>query len=258
MAKTLLSPLLLGLLALLIYLIVSFSRWQRRDRLGRSLAVLLAVVTVVLWSLSTPAVSVRLARYLEATYSQLETDTEVDLVTVLSGGVVPGPAPELDHLGSSSKFRVVRGVRAFQELEAPLLVMQGYPSNMEQGRMTEMMKGLAVEMGVSEGRILTEPYSRNTFEHPRELLKLEEVGGTNRIAVVTSAWHLERAVREFEKHFDQVVPVPAEFYSYPRDRGVRNWLPQVDALEVSTKVFHELIGMAWYRVRNQTANNVND
>ncbi len=50
-------------------------------------------------------------------------------------------------------------------------------------------------MGVDSELIIREPNSRTTFEHPIELIKIIEE--TDKIAVVTSAWHLNRAVREF-------------------------------------------------------------
>ena len=60
-----------------------------------------------------------------------------------------------------------------------------------------------------------------------------------------------RPVGEFERYFDVVIPVPAEFYSNNLSRGLRDWLPQVSALDMSTKVIHELIGLLWYRVKSK-------
>ena len=192
-----------------------------------------------------PVVSVQLAGYLERPYLNYSVD-DVEVVTVLSGGILRGPGPELDKLGASTMARVIRGVRAFKESDASLLVMQGYSSTVGE-RMTILMKELAEDMGIEEELIIREPYSRTTFEHPIELIKIIEE--TDKIAVVTSAWHLNRAVREFEQYFAEVIPIPAEFYSYNLSGGMHDWLPQVSALEVSTKVIHELIGMMWYRVK---------
>src|SRR5690606_41206630 len=76
-------------------------------------------------------------------------------------------------------------------------------------RLALAMKQLAVELGVPEDRIVVEPNARNTREHPIELLRLRVVEPDDTIGVVTSSWHLPRAMREFEKVFPDVVAVPA-------------------------------------------------
>ena len=235
MAKILLSPLFLTLIGLII---VSY---RKKSKLCIS-------IFLLLWIISMPVVSAFLASYLESPYADYNHNTvaDVEVVTVLSGGILRGPTHELDKPCASTMARVIRGARAFKESDASLLIMQGYSSTVGE-RMTIFMKELAIDMGIEEELIIREPYSRNTFEHPIELIEI--INETDKIAVVTSAWHLNRAVREFEQYYDEVIPVPAEFYSYNLSGGMRDWLPQVSALEVSTKVIHELIGMMWYRVK---------
>ena len=255
MAKTILSPLFLGLLFLLIYLIYSYfhsyseAYWRKKSKFKKYLTLIMILITISIWLLSTPNIAVNIAGILEKPYTDFDYDIHVDVVTVLSGGIFRGPVSEMDLLAESTQARVMRGIRTYKNTDSEILVMQGSLSGSQPERMTELMKQLALEMGVNEDDIITEPNSRNTFQHPLELLKIEGISQTDRLGVVTSAWHLKRAEREFEKHFEEIKPVPAEFYSYDIEEGFQYWLPQISGLEKSTKIIHEVIGMIYYQIK---------
>ncbi len=248
MVKIILSPLFILLLFLIIFVCISLYHWKKSSKLSHYLTVCLAVLTLSVFLLSMPVISLRLAGFLESPYTEIN-DYDVQVVTVLSGGLLRGPEQEMDMMSESTQSRVVRGVRYFKESEAEYLILQGRSSVTHPEHMTDLMKELAVDMGLSEDDIITEPYSNNTYEHPLQLLKIEEIMGIEKVAVVTSAWHLKRAEREFDKYFDSVIAVPAEFYSFTYERGLRKLLPRLSALEESTKVIHEFIGRQWYRVK---------
>ncbi len=252
MAKTLISPLLILLvLQLLSFLLLKTQQHRLNKTALRALSLFLITVLFFVF-LSLPAVSVRLAYLLERPFTAPDAISpgQLEIVTVLSGGYHPGSVPEMGHLGSSSYARVYQGVKTFKEAGAETLVVQGRWHGDDPELVAETMKAVAMEMGVPEEQILVEPNSSNTFQHPRELIMLDAIDSSDRIAVVTSAWHLNRARREFDNFFSQVQPVPAEFYSYTRPPGLSGWLPQLSALQMSTKMIHELAGQLWYRVLN--------
>jgi len=58
--------------------------------------------------------------------------------------------------------------------------------------------------GLSETRIVIEPISQNTRQHPINALKLAGVDRNSEIAIVTSDFHLRRALGEFRKHFTNI------------------------------------------------------
>jgi len=66
--------------------------------------------------------------------------------------------------------------------------------------------------------------------------------------LVTSAWHLRRAVALFEQAGFDVVPVGADVRSISRCRGLNCWLPSADALEASGLALKEALGY-WVQVR---------
>jgi len=58
--------------------------------------------------------------------------------------------------------------------------------------------------GLSETRIIIEPISENTSQHPINALKLAGVDRNSEIAIVTSDFHLRRALYEFRKHLTTI------------------------------------------------------
>jgi uncharacterized SAM-binding protein YcdF (DUF218 family) len=115
--------------------------------------------------------------------------------------------------------------------------------------MVDLMRELAVEHGVPQEKILLEPFSRNTFEHPREVRKLAQIDETATIAVVTDAWHLPRAIAEFKRYFQRVKPISCGIHTLPTV-GLGDLLPQVEALELTAMMMHEYIGSVWYSLRH--------
>jgi uncharacterized SAM-binding protein YcdF (DUF218 family) len=245
MFKIVFSPLFIGLVALAVGQAVLFRRWRQLTRLERGACLLLAVTTGTLLVVSLPIVASLLLYGLERRY---EEPTAADLaranaVVVLDGGYAKGKVPGRDRLGGVTAGRVFCGVDGFKQSGAKWLVMSGG------GRSVELMRDLAIEQGVPPQQILLEPLSRNTFEHPLEVRKLAQVSEADTLAIVTDAFHIPRAMREFKRYFPRAFPVPCDVQASPTV-GPRQFLPQVGALGRSTSMLHEYLGVVWYGVRH--------
>ncbi len=252
MGKLLTAPLFLSLVAL-VWVVVA-GRPRRHASSAGGLAPrtwgLLVAVTVGLGLLSMPMVSALLALTLEREYPYPSAATlaSVDVVTVLSSGVSWDAGAAHSELDEASYVRTVVGTRAFQAANPRLFVVQGSLGGDEPEVMARLMAELAVGLGVPLERVALEPRSRNTRAHPVELLQIEGVESSDVLAVVTSAWHLPRAVHEFERYFDHIVPIPADYLSRQLEGNIKDWIPQHVGLERSTKVIHEWVGRLWYVV----------
>ena len=60
--------------------------------------------------------------------------------------------------------------------------------------------------------------------------------------------HMPRAARAFEAAGLTVIAAPAYFRA-SAPLNITDFLPSVDALELSRYVLHELVGEVWYRMR---------
>jgi uncharacterized SAM-binding protein YcdF (DUF218 family) len=111
------------------------------------------------------------------------------------------------------------------------------------------MKRLAIRLGVPEEKIRLETRSRTTYEGAVEVKQM--VGGQS-ILLVTSAGHLPRSIALFRGQGLNVTPYPCGYSARHRTDSVEltvfDFLPRVEALQISTDSIVELVGMWVYRV----------
>jgi uncharacterized SAM-binding protein YcdF (DUF218 family) len=84
--------------------------------------------------------------------------------------------------------------------------------------------------------------SRDTVENAQRLRTLLQKDGIQRIALVTHAWHMPRAVQAFERAGFTVTAAPMAFV-LPRQNQVLEWLPSADGLASSRLVLKEWLGL---------------
>jgi uncharacterized SAM-binding protein YcdF (DUF218 family) len=249
MVNSLVMPIVWVLVLLSLGLFLS--RWrQRAIRSGAGWYLVLAG-TLTLLALSTKPIANLLTYSLECRYTPPASEVlgNLDIVVVLGGGAhsACGLRQEAEPSGPSYS-RICNGVRAFQQSSASLLaICGGPPEDVE----AEVMKTLAVSMGVHADRILTETQSANTMQNAACLARLLPEGKTERIGLVTSATHMLRAERTFKKQFpkDTIIPIPADYTYDPFVWAPNTFIPSAAALEESTVALHEWIGIVWYSLR---------
>lgn len=67
--------------------------------------------------------------------------------------------------------------------------------------------------------------------------------------LITSAYHMRRAMFSFRKAGLNVTPFPSGFETWPGKIYVWvDYLPSADSLEKTTAAFHEYIGLFFYRI----------
>lgn len=172
----------------------------------------------------------------------------VDAIVILGGGVYR-QAPEYGHDTVSARAlpRIRYGAYLHRQSGLPVLVTGGNvlrdgPSE------AEMMAGiLRKEWQVPVEWV--EDQSRNTAENAALSAALLATAGIERVALVTHARHMPRALRVFERTGLVVVPAPVEFGSRePPALSVR-FVPTASTLHYTEEALHEFIGAIWYRLR---------
>ena len=118
---------------------------------------------------------------------------------------------------------------------------------------TLMKRALRDSFGIETTWVETQ--SRNTAENARFSAAMLQQEGVHRVALVSQAWHLPRAVREFEAAGLSVLPAPTEFASPPPD-SLWAWLPRAYHLRQSTQALHEWLGRGVFEIRDWLANDV--
>jgi len=90
-----------------------------------------------------------------------------------------------------------------------------------------------------------ETVARNTRENAYNSFAILQKEGIDRIILVTHAWHMPRAAREFEQAGFKISPA-ATGYTTRHRTDIFVLIPTAAALQKSSLFFHEVIGIGWY------------
>lgn len=239
-AGKLLGAALLPPFNLLILSAFGLAIMARRPLLARWLTgVGLAGVTL----LSIPLVANNLIKVVEIP-CRVATPGLADAIVILGGGV-RRVSPEYGGAASVKGWAVERlryGARLYRQTGAPILVtggaLAGYPAEGPLMRDT-LEQEFNIPVTWVEDRSWT---TRENAEFSSLLLK---PAGIQRIYLVSQAWHLRRAIPEFERLGFTVVA--AGTGCEPIDElGWSDFVPDPQALVTSYFAFHEMLGLAWY------------
>lgn len=238
-------PVALALLVLgLAFLLASRFRW-----LGVGLV---ALGIVVLFLVSMPPLPERVLASLESEYPVLSDPPDAEWVVVLGGGsreVTDWPAA--NRLTRFSLYRLVEGVRLARQLPDAMIVTSGGVS--VSGETTaELMAQVAQEWGIEPERIVVQAEPWNTAAEARAVSG--RLGSQDRVILVTSAFHMRRAVALFEGQGVDVIPAPTGHYVEPESRYVHvgERLPSAKQVTYMERVLWEGLGLAWAALRGQS------
>jgi uncharacterized SAM-binding protein YcdF (DUF218 family) len=227
--------------------------YKRRETRGRLAALTVAFVALLL--LSVPAVSHLALGSLEWRYPPLEQrPTDADAIVVLSAGVIP---PDGDRtraeLDEDSLRRCRHAARLYhQGPPCPVLVSGGrVDPDMPAPPCAHLMRDSLVGLGVRPADVIVEDVSRTTYENAVECGRLLRQHRLTRVVLVTDAVDLYRAVLCFRKQ--GVEPVPSA--SWYRAGGFVwepvTFLPSPGAARGCQRVWHEWVGLLWYRLQDR-------
>lgn len=244
LATNLLAYLLLPPTGPLLLAVAGTLLLRRRPTLGRSL--LLGGIAT-LWLLCTPIVAHTLLGLLPPPPQVQIKGNEADAIVILGGGL-RHHAPEYGgpSLSSHSLNRAAYGAWLSRRTGKPILVTGGIPLG-EVAEAQVMADTLEYQFGLKPAWV--EARAINTLENARYSAELLRQAGIQRIYLVTSDWHLARAIPQFERQGLHVVPAGT---GYDDQRPVHplDFLPDARALLISKYFIHEAIGLVWYRLRN--------
>jgi len=232
------------------------TRTSRRAKLGRALA---ATGTILLLLFTNKFVSVLLVHPLEARYAAIP-ELGVDaippglaackFVVVLGSG--NGNTPGLsatNKLSTSALARVTEAVRLLRVLPDAKMIVSG-PAEGSHPSHATMLARAAESLGIDPRRIVYIDHARDTED---ESLATQRLVGDAPFALITSAWHMPRAMALFHHTGLTPLPCPTDFTSHTGDYF--HWadlLWDVGSLERSTWAVHERMGYLWIWLRGKT------
>ena len=215
-------------------------RWLRADRRG---AALLAVLWVLLTLSGNATVAAILTRSLESDLPRTFDSTPFDAIFVLGGGTSFGPGgPELNGSGD----RVAMAVELWRAARTPILVTSGSSLGAPESErsLADETAKLWRSLGVPDSAIV-ELRSSDLVNTEAEVQAYQAEAkrlGWKRVGLVTSAWHLRRALRICQRIGFEVTPLPSDWRSGTESRVPWGWIPQASALAQVEVVLKEYLG----------------
>ncbi len=230
-------------------LCLGFTRFARIGRALTAGAVVLLAIGVL-----TPF-GPALLRPLEDRFAPPAPDSPPPTgIIVLGGGVSPAltqARKQVAIVGAATRFTTaVELARRYPD--ARLVFSGGSPALLEGQTEAFAVRELWRALGVPEGQMSFEAKSRNTWENALFTRDLVKPKPGEIWLLVTSAWHMPRAVGIFRRLGFNVTAYPVDYYTFGDGR---DWLMNVSALDRAFMFefgVREWIGLVVYRMTGKT------
>ena len=246
-------PLGLACLLLVVALIMS---WKR----PRWVPLPVALALIVLLISSNSWVANGIVQSLEWQNIPKGSLPQADAIVVLGGATRsafrPRPAPDLNEGGD----RIIYGAELYREGKAPVIIASGGRIEWRGGGPSESadMATILEMMGVPPAAIRQDPTSLNTYENAVNVGEIMKKEGINRILLVTSAMHMPRALKIFQKQGIEAIAAPTDFQVTQQEINESNnsleatilsILPDTQRLDKTTRSIKEYVGTFIYWLR---------
>lgn len=242
-----------NLLLSLILLGLVLALFRRLRRLGIGFAAAMTVVTIALGLLP---LSTYLMVPLEERFPAFNDDGRpVDGIILLGGSVEASDSAARGRLvANESAERVLDTIElAHRYPQARILISGGGGTVFGDGvGESPIIADYFKRIGIDPARMIVEDRSRTTSENALYSLELAKPREGERWLLVTSAWHMPRAVGVFEKAGFRVTAYPVDFRSGSGTNNHRPFAFVSDGLRRLDVVTKEWVGLIGYYLTGRT------
>ncbi len=231
---------------ILLLILVSFLAYRKKSNLWKATSAL----ALTLYLLSIPLVGDNLIHSLEKKYEPA-SDVSGDVIIMLGAGAtfdtvnVNGAG----HLSGFSANRLLTCAQLYHKLNVPIIITDGHIEGVT-GSAAIIGKGILVSLGIPENKIIVEDKSLNTTQNARYSKEIADKNGFRSPVLVTSAFHMPRSVKQFEKVGLHANPYPTDYQTNAgRHFALNDFVPSPEALyrtSLSIKEYIGILASRWY------------
>ncbi len=186
-----------------------------------------------LYLLSVEPVKDMLYKPLEEAYP-VPREVQADALVVLGGG-----SYNTGILKEDSMKRLLTGFILHKRYGLPIILSGG--ASIGKLPEAEVMKQVLEELGVDKKEIITEVRSRDTLENAKYVKEICKERNFKKIVLITSAYHMRRAVETFRRAGLETIPYPTDF-KQDKSYNLYSFIPRMSALNDSYKALREHLG----------------
>ena len=188
--------------------------------------------------------------YLEHPHKPISFDTikKADAIIVLSSGITQIKRNGVKRYQWGAPNRFFAGVNLLKNEKADLLVFTAGQLPWDNNWKPEgyVLKEKALELGVSQKKILVTDIVKNTYD---ESIKVAEmINNNSSIILVTSAFHMTRSKNLFEKQGFIVTTFPVDFKQSNSRLTILDFIPSIGALNKTSTFIREILGRLYYKI----------
>ncbi len=213
-------------------------------RKQRRIALCFIGAAVFLYLSSISLISDSLMRPLENKY-HLPAEINGDVLILLGGGATLD-TPNLSakgHLSPIAANRLLTCVQLYHRLQLPIIVTGGQVYKTT-GREALIARKILLDLEVPNDKIIIEADSLNTTQNALNVKQILNQRRFRQPILITSAFHLPRAVRQFQKVEIDVIPFPADYHGNVSFRfSSRQLIPSAAALNEVSLALKEYLGL---------------
>jgi uncharacterized SAM-binding protein YcdF (DUF218 family) len=148
-------------------------------------------------------------------------------------------------LAPASLTRAVHAYHVHRHTDLPVILSGGSPLAGGPGEADLAARHLR-GMGLSANEVLIESESRSTWQNAAFVA---EKFAPQSVILVTSAYHMPRAMLAFRSHGITALPAPTDYRVDPKGYTLSSFLPSAHALRDVSIALHEYVGLLYYRLR---------
>jgi uncharacterized SAM-binding protein YcdF (DUF218 family) len=210
----------------------------------RAAAILWTVAALLVYVAAVAPVANALLAPLESRYPPLEDIRSLAVSDIVVLGSTYQPRygiPVTAALGDDGLARIAEGVRLMNQIHGARLILSGGASEGQTASAIGYAE-FAVDLGVNPDLIVKLDKPLDTAEEAKSVAALF---GKSRFILVTSAYHMPRAMQLMQLAGARPIPAPTgQLATRQMDFGVRAWIPSSASLRRTEHAIHEYIGLA--------------
>lgn len=231
---------------LFILILFFFCFWLYKR--NRRLSIYLSIVTLLLYISLTPLAGELLIKPLEHRYITPAT-IKGDVIVLLGGGVTLD-TQDIDGVGHpmpSTANRILTTARIYMKTQLPVIISSGQLYQ-DVGNEAVVDKRLLISLGVPEEKIILEAQSLSTTQNAELTAELLGKYKYKQPILVTSAYHMPRAIKNFTKLGISVLPMPTDYLTSRKNSlHVNKFTPTSNLSYIAMK---EYLGMLYLKISN--------
>lgn len=223
---------------LFILLITSLIFLFKRRR-KKTCKIILLFVTILYYLFSITPISDLILLPLERQYQPLQKEeiNKANTIVLLLGG------KESDFLRVNEVFRIYH-LEIINEKPIPKIIISGSDPLNAYKKEAEEIKNYLAELGIRSESVILEDESKNTKENAENV---KEIVKNQPFFLVTSAYHMPRAMEAFKKLGVYPIAAPTDF-KIETTYDVLDFFPQAINLKNSDLAIHEYLGIIFYKL----------